>query len=204
MGETEWRGASILWAEAAPGVTLTAAELDALGASQVRRFGELTGARATAFLTGRYLVRELARRLLGRDPVLDSRCERCGLDHLAPRTDGIVFSVGHSGGLTVAAASTTTRRLGIDVEADAERHRVDDLGPLFAPEPAPDLAAWTRIEAVLKADGRGVAVPPDAVRMHRIVGTGDEWTATVPGLRDTLRVVTLPGPAGHTLSVAVG
>ncbi|MBW8872350.1 MAG: 4-phosphopantetheinyl transferase family protein, partial [Leifsonia sp.] len=45
---------------------------------------------------------------------------------------------------------------------------------------------WTAVEAVLKADGRGLRLPPDSVHVGR-------WTGSLDGVRYRLRTSRLSG-----------
>lgn len=207
MGEDAWRGATIVWARVAELRAFTAVDLAEMGESQRVRLGQLSGARAAAFLAGRALIREVVLRLGGGPRIpLDSRCERCGQDHSVPRTPGFTLSVSHADGLVAVAASRGTDALGIDLESDGAASRVAQLGPIFAPADPPDLAAWTRIEAAIKADGRGVGIDPATVRLRDAAPNGGapQWSVVLPGSSSTLHVTTLPGPDGHTLSIARG
>ncbi|KJL29175.1 4'-phosphopantetheinyl transferase family protein [Microbacterium oxydans] len=211
MGEITWRGAMIAWAHTSA-FDVAEADLAAMGERQLARYRQLDGARASGFLAGRALIRELVLRLGGGPVVhLDSACERCGDDHAAPRIDGFMISVSHAGDLVAVAVAPGMDPLGVDVEADADRTRVAELGPMFAPVSAPDLAGWTRIEAAVKADGRGFAIDPRDVRLEpqpqhegSPMQAPPTWLADVPDRTSRLQVATLPGPTGYTLSVARG
>lgn len=209
MGEITWRGAMIAWAHTSA-FDVAEADLAAMGERQIARYRQLDGARASGFLAGRALIRELVLRLGGGPVVhLDSACARCGDDHAVPRTDGFMISVSHADDLVAVAVAPGAAPLGVDLEANADHARVTELGPMFAPEPAPDLAGWTRIEAAIKADGRGFAIDPRDVRLQpqpehsgAPVQTPPTWLAELPDTVPRLQVATLPGPAGYTLSVA--
>ena len=210
MGEITWRGATIAWARPSDIHDFSEADVAAMGERQLARYRWLSGDRAAGFLAGRALIRELVVRLGGGPDVpIDSACGRCGEDHGVPRTPGFVLSVSHAATLVAVAVSRGSSPLGIDVEADSAAARVSELGPLFAPADVPDVAGWTRIEAAIKADGRGIAIPPGSVRLRPTAhGSSSqrpqEWSAAVPGRSTPLQVVTLAGPAGHRLSVARG
>lgn len=181
--------------------------LDAMGPVQRERFRTLAPAAAVRFATGRVLIAELVAELAGdADLLLDSTCARCGADHGAPllRNAPVVVSVSYAGSLVAAAAAhrRAATAVGIDIEPLAPRRPMSDLAPLFAPDPPPDVAGWTRIEAALKADGRGLRVPPGDVELRRRPGTRG-WTASVPGSSETIAVDTVAGPPGHALSIAV-
>lgn len=207
MNEVTWRGATIVWARASDAPELSTADLAAMGQGQLARFHELSGARAAGFLAGRALIRGLVVRLGGGPIVaLDSSCARCGQHHAAPRTPGFVLSVSHAEDLVVVAAAPGREPLGVDVEHDSAAVRVSELAPLFPPASVPDLAGWTRIEAVVKAEGRGIAIDPGGVRLRPEPTASEpaEWTAMLPGRALPLQVATLPGPTGYTLSAARG
>jgi len=212
VSEITWHGATIAWAKNAASVGLDVPDLAAMGERQLARYRQLDGLRASGFLAGRALIRELVLRLGGGPVVpLDSTCARCGDDHAAPRTDGFMISVSHAGDLVVVAVAPGADPLGVDLEANAGHARVAELGPMFVPAPAPDLAGWTRIEAAIKADGRGFAIDPRGVRLQPQPAQGGSpsqapstWLAELPERASRLHVTTLPGPDGYTLSVARG
>jgi len=206
-GEITWRHVTVAWSHPTDLGGFTHADLVTMGPTQLDRFHRLTGDRAQAFLAGRALIRDLVHRVRGRgDVVLDSRCERCGAHHGPPRTAGVSLSVSHADDLVAVAVTALPVPLGVDVEAVTASARVTELQALFPNTAAPDLAGWTRIEAAVKADGRGLAVAPDAVAL----GPGPRsagpvvWSAVLPGRPAPLEVVTLPGPPTHVLSVALG
>jgi len=115
-------------------------------------------ARTTA---GRAALRALAADLVGADPAdvtVRARCATCGGEHGRPvlggsrALDGLHASVAHAGDAVVVAVSTDGP-IGIDAEPRGRE----------AP-PGTTLGRWVRIEAVLKADGRGLRVDPSRVR----------------------------------------
>ena len=80
-----------------------------------------------------------------------------------------------------------------------------DLGPLFAPAPAPDIQDWTLIEAALKADGRGITVDLAEVRVGEI-GSGrlaGSRAIRLPGRVDTVDARAVASPSGFVLSAAM-
>lgn len=135
-------------------------------------------------LTGRTLTRTLLAHRIGCSPeslVLDRTCERCGSDHGKPRLvtprRPVAFNVAHAGDHVVVAL-TDGAPVGVDVEEcavrDGGRRELSEhvLAPaelaVYRSLPARDrgraLAVWwTRKEAVLKAMGAGLAVPPSDV-----------------------------------------
>lgn len=210
MNELTWRGATVAWARPSDENALTETELAAMGERQRERHRELRGERAAGFLAGRALIRELVRRLGGGPDVrLDSTCARCGAAHAVPRTPGFTLSVSHAEDLVAVAIAPGNSLLGIDLERNTRAARTAELAPLFAPAPAPDLAGWTRIEAAIKADGRGIGIDPSTVRSRAEHPLADVpasdppvWTVALPGRATRLWVTTLAGPPGYTLSVA--
>ncbi|GGH43927.1 4'-phosphopantetheinyl transferase family protein [Microbacterium album] len=203
--------ALVAWAHAHRGTPTEAdALLDALGDAQRRRWAGLNGTAASRFLTGRMLLAELIGELAPGHPItLSSRCDRCGGAHGRPRAVAapVVLSVAYAGPLVVAAAARATEAaaIGVDVEAGDAAQRLPDLDRLFAPAPPPDLRGWTRIEAALKADGRGVRVPPADVRFGpaSALSLPGAVIASVPGRAPAIEVATIPGPAEHVLSIAI-
>lgn len=129
------------------------------------------------------VLRFVAGRELGCPPwrvQVGRRCARCGGPHGKPAVQlpagGLEVSVSHGADVVVVAA-TWLDPVGVDVERIDPALAVDDLAPLcLAPEEAavlagltgPDrarafLSCWTRKEAVLKAAGTGLLVPPSEV-----------------------------------------
>ena len=207
-GETTWRDITIAWAS--PSQLHDFTEADAAAMGQRERLRELSGSRAQAFLAGRALMRALVRRITGtHDVVISSRCARCGADHGRPRADGVLLSVSHAEGLVVVAVAPaavgTAASLGVDVEQASAAGRVDELRTMFPDGAAPDLAGWTRIEAAVKADGRGFETEPSEVLLRLRENTDPcVWSAALPSRAATIDVTTLVGPPGYVLSVARG
>jgi 4'-phosphopantetheinyl transferase len=123
-------------------------------------------------------LRALAAEITGADAAdvtVRARCATCGGEHGRPvlggsrALDGLHASVAHAGD-TVVVAVSAEGPIGIDAEP---RNR--------EPPPGTTLAGWVRIEAVLKADGRGLLVAPERVRFaddaHGIVGWIDDQPA---------------------------
>jgi 4'-phosphopantetheinyl transferase len=112
---------------------------------------------------GRVALRALAAELVGADPAdvtVRARCATCGGPHGRPvlggsrALDGLHASVAHAGDAVVVAVSADGP-IGIDAEPRGRE----------AP-PGTTLAEWVRIEAVLKADGRGLRVDTSLVRFE--------------------------------------
>ncbi len=148
---------------------------------------------------------------------IDRTCSACGSPHGRPRlADGeeLHFSISHAGSCVVVAVLSGTQ-VGVDVEAVgrfapgevdeladcalAERER-EHLGRLPATDqPRAFTVSWVRREAVLKATGEGLGVPPDELvvtpastppRVLRRGGPEPVW------LHD------LPAPAGFVAALA--
>ena len=146
-----------------------------LGERRTRALALLTPAEASRFasereperfLAGRMLLRELVAELTGlplESITVTAACPDCGREHGQPRVDGVFVSLSHAGAVTVAAASADAP-VGIDIEPrDATPERLAAIHDVAGGD---DLAHWTRVEAVLKADGRGLRVDPRAVGIH--------------------------------------
>ncbi|TRW43680.1 4'-phosphopantetheinyl transferase family protein [Georgenia yuyongxinii] len=172
-----------------------------------RRAARLVGAARASFVTARALLRLVLAPAVGVAPHelrLDTTCPRCGGDHGKPRLLGpaaVEFSLAHTAGQVVVAVSTGPP-VGVDVEALvrltdqdgagllstaelgelAEVAEVGEVGELPATARRAALAVWwTRKEAVLKATGEGLAVPPETIQV-----TGPTLPAAL---------LTWPGPA---------
>lgn len=201
----------IAWGEVDPAV---AAEdtLRMLGRSQWDRHQNLDAAHRRRFATGRLLLATLVPQLTSDDRIrLTSVCDQCGGDHGRPRVEGAPFavSISYAGDMVAAAAVAlgSASAVGIDIE----RRTADDGAPmselmrLFAPRTPPGLREWTEIEAVVKADGRGLRIPPSEVAFgERSAMLLPEGRAVrVPGRHECFEVAPAPGPPDHIVSVAV-
>jgi len=154
-----------------------------------------------SFATARMLLRQLVAELAGVDAAavgFDSACEDCGLPHGKPRVSapaaarGIHVSVTHACELVVVAASAG-HPIGVDAEpAGASAERIAAIEDVAGPS-SDAILHWTRVEAVLKADGRGLRVDPRTVRVD---GNG----ATLEGATYRLSTVQVDG---FVVSVAV-
>jgi 4'-phosphopantetheinyl transferase len=134
------------------------------------------------FLVGCALAKTVIAACTGQRPAevsLDRTCRLCGQPHGKPavRGGGPEFSVSHSGDLVVVAVATAP--VGVDVEQLDERARElgggdpvtlarmvlaeEERAALAAVDPEGRarafLVAWTRKEAVTKAQGDGVRAP---------------------------------------------
>ncbi|MFF9562530.1 4'-phosphopantetheinyl transferase family protein [Leifsonia sp. NPDC014704] len=135
-----------------------------------------------AFVAGRAALQRALSDAGDGDARIDATCPDCGLSHGRPRAvDGsrrLYVSVSHAAGQAFAVAAR--HPIGIDAEAmDDLRARggaIDELAPGRG-DPA---RRWTAVEAVLKADGRGLRRDPGAVRVGRL-------SARLDGRHYTLR-----------------
>jgi 4'-phosphopantetheinyl transferase len=148
------------------------------------------------FLAGRTLLRRLAGRMTGiaqGDIVIVATCPDCGGPHGRPAVEGSALHVGlaHCGSTVVAVASWDGP-VGVDIEDLATP--ASRIAAVAALTGLRSLRHWTRVEAVLKADGRGLRVDPGLVRIDAASGSlrgsiaGDAATysidePTVPGLQ---------------------
>lgn len=134
------------------------------------------------------------------DDSIAHECPTCGSTMHGPlRTSSgtTVLSLSHAGDLTVGAIARAddAASVGIDVEADRGAARLTELAALFAPREPPTLREWTMIEAVVKADGRGLRIAPTDIRF-------DGSTARIAG-RAPIEVSTAAAPEGYLISVAI-
>ena len=125
-----------------------------------------------------------------------SRCPSCGGDHGRVRvlgTDSAV-SVSYADGWAFVVAAPGWGRVGLDA-VPASASGLDRILP------GGDARSWALVEAVLKADGRGLAVDPLRVRFADSAAPGEEWTASI----DDGAAVSgwdADGPSGVVLAVA--
>lgn len=202
----------IAWGEVDPGACAVDDTLRRIGSSQLRRHQNLDSPHTHRFATGRLLLAALIPELITIDGVrLTSVCEQCGGDHGRPRVEGVPFavSVSYAGDMVVAAAVAldSASAVGIDIEprSNSDDAPLSDLARLFAPRIPPGLREWTEIEAAVKADGRGLRIPPSDVtfgeRSEMLLPGGR--AVQIPGRDDYVEVAAAPGPPGHVVSVAV-
>jgi 4'-phosphopantetheinyl transferase len=144
------------------------------------------------FLLGRLLLHELADELMddlvdqppGAPVAITAVCAQCGEEHGRPVAAGLWLSVAHAGDVVVVAAAVAP--VGVDVE------RADARIPA---EYGGNVRSWTRLEAVLKADGRGIVVHQlDVVFQSttapaKAAPAAPAVTATAAGVRYSVREV---------------
>jgi 4'-phosphopantetheinyl transferase len=156
---------------------------------------------AARFVLGRVAVRHLAAELARPAPGAEAPtpdevtvwalCPDCGGPHGRPHVDvrkpkgrPLSISIAHCAA-GVAVAASWSGAVGIDVElADSPVEAMAAIAALVPPAARPSgrswdpVQHWTRIEAVLKADGRALRVDPSAVLLRRDAGA---LTATIAG-----------------------
>lgn len=158
----------VRWAR--PLLTAERRDLALAGLSSRERKRELS----EGFLAGRLVLKRLVTELTGDpSPAIEQVCADCGGPHGRPTYEGLWLSLSRCADAVLAAASTLP--IGIDVE----------------PRGAAS-AHWTRTEAVLKADGRGLRVDPDDVDFNesaaRIGGRGIRYLTADLELDPSLQV----------------
>jgi len=181
----------------------TRPDVDHLSLQDRARAAGFGADRRREFVLGRSLVAAMVEELFPDATgwtVGSGVCGRCGERHGPVELAGVpaVAGVSYARGLVVAALapSPTVFRLGVDVELDAaDTTRTRDLERLLGRTREPVLRRWTRIEAVLKADGRGLLVEPGDVRLRG-------RTASIGGGEARYQVADVDGPPGYVVSLA--
>ncbi|GAB3616415.1 hypothetical protein GCM10027416_09720 [Okibacterium endophyticum] len=126
--------------------------------------------------SGRPLLRALVAQLArvdADDVLIEASCPDCDRPHgrpyvvAPPAAVHISVSLSHVGE-TVIAAACAGGAVGVDAEATnalADPRRAAETREAIGHRGSDVLRAWTRVEAVLKADGRGLRVDPRAVSL---------------------------------------
>jgi 4'-phosphopantetheinyl transferase len=147
----------------------------------------------------------LLRTLVGEpDASITSACPHCGGPHGPVRIDGAgaVASVSYAGGFAIVclAEETVAASVGVDAEAVSDpRRNATAMRGIIHPGRSSSLREWTRVEAVLKADGRGLRVDPAAVALTE--GNG-QWNAMIAGSDRRFIGWDVAGPPGILVSIA--
>ena len=184
---------AVRWAP--PGLTPERRELSLSLLSPAER----ARAAGDTFLHGRLMLRELVAELDSVAPgsvAIEARCTDCGGPHGQPRVLGsrLRVSVAHCPAAIVVVAARE-RTIGVDVESVAgPRSRVDAIGAVTG---IASLEHWTRVEAVLKADGRGLRVDPRSVEIM-----GQDATITGRGIRYRVRRLDLAPTLVGSVAIA--
>lgn len=132
-------------------------------------------------------------------------CPQCGAPHGPVQIAGarVVASVTYAGGFAIACIADRAHALAVGIDAESvsdPRRSAAAMRGVIHPGKSSSLREWTRVEAVLKADGRGLRVAPAAVSLTE----GDRaWRATVEGSPRVFDGWDLPGPPGTIMSLAV-
>lgn len=177
--------------------------LAAISHAERDRYVSTPDALRDSFLAGRLLLRRLAAELTGLEPEsvdLVAVCPDCGGPHGRPVIPGsnLHLSLTRNEDAVVAAASWDAP-IGIDLERAQQPPQV--LAAIGALSGEESVLRWTRIEAILKADGRGLRVDPAHVRLATVDGELEGWVAD-EAMHYRLTEVEL---ASHVrVSVAVG
>jgi 4'-phosphopantetheinyl transferase len=144
--------------------------LGMLSVTERSRFDNSPEASRESFLAGRFLLRDLVGELTTTDPsavTIEAHCPDCGGAHGRPVIAGtnLNVSLSRTKDIVVVAASWDAP-IGIDIE-------VANTGAAAAVQAVTGEASvlhWTRVEAVLKADGRGLRVDPALVEFTDVDG----------------------------------
>ena len=147
-----------------------------LGPSDRARLARLQGGERERFLMGRSAILVAVSRLVG-EPVevltVDAVCGTCGGRHGAPAVSGaripVHVSLAHATGRVFAVAAP--QPIGVDAEPrSTPAARLTAIRDVTARHARDPLGRWTAVEAILKADGRGLEVDPAHVRIGRRTG----------------------------------
>lgn len=177
--------------------------LAALSGPDLLRLAELAPDLRDRFVVGRLLVHALVAGLFPQatEWTITARpCRRCGRLHAGVELEGVPAraSVSYAADVVVVAVAPTSQvsRLGVDVEFGvADIGRLEELRRVLGASTEPILRRWTRVGAVLKADGRGLLIDPGSVHLRR----GGAWIA---GQASTYVVTEVAGPPGFLVSLA--
>jgi len=128
---------------------------------------------------------------------LTNACPVCGGPHGPVRVLGAdaAVSVAYADGFAVVVIAPGAPAVGVDAEREA---RAIDLERVLGPTAA--ARDWVRVEAVLKADGRGLRAEPALVDIR---SAPDGMTARVRDRDAEYEVRDVDGPPGLVVSVAV-
>jgi len=146
---------------------------------------------------------DLLREMLAPGAELSNPCARCGGPHGPVRTTDASArpAVAYASGVAVAAvASRGSGKFAIDAEVETDLVRdAAGLNGILGTRSGVRLRDWVRVEAALKADGRGIRVDPGTVAVAPVGGQG--WQAVVPG-GPVIAGWDVDGPPGLVISAA--
>lgn len=134
-----------------------------------------------------------------------SRCPACGGAHGRVRVEGVdaAVSVSYASGWAFVAVNDRGDRIGVDAVPTGAGGLERVLASDGRRSPGDLARRWARVEAVLKADGRGLAVDPSRVEVS-LDAVG--WRARIRGedAAGDWRGWDVEGPAGLVVAVAAG
>lgn len=153
-----------------------------------------------SFLRARLMLRDLVGEVTGTPAIITATCPDCGGCHGQPTAQAAFVSVSRCA-LALVVAVNTDRAVGIDVEpivppgdVAAVAARLDAVAALTGVR---SIEHWTSVEAVLKADGRGLRLDP----RHVVVDGG---IATLGVVRYCVRAHPIDPQLLVTTAVALG
>ena len=160
---------------------------------------ELSRSADDTFLQGRLMLRELVAELdsvLPSSVQIEAQCQDCGGPHGQPQVLGSRVRVSVANCLAgIVVVATRDHAIGVDVEVIAgPTSRVEAIGAVTG---IASLEHWTRVEAVLKADGRGLRVDPRSVEIR-----GQDATIAGRGIRYRLHRLDLGATLVGSVAVA--
>ena len=149
---------------------------------------------------------QLLRTIVG-DPAaaITNACPFCGGPHGPVRfaDRDTLGSVSYAGGFAVVAVADAATATAVGVDAESVNHpgrTAEAMRGIIHPGRASSLQEWTRVEAVLKADGRGLRVAPATLSITEDEGA---WHASVGDSDRRYAGWDVTGPPGVLASVAV-
>lgn len=218
---------ALFWASIEPGAVPGILDAAALGLSpaersRAERFRDADS--RSRFVVGAHLLRHAVEEETGvarDDFVVTRRCPDCGREHGRPvispaRPEGsaavrdVEVSVSHSGPWVVVALSSGVP-VGVDIEVEADGATTGLRSDLVLHprevERAPVtsdrlLRTWVRKEALLKATGDGLRLPPAGILLGEGRVTVEAWEER-PELARRAAIVDLDAPTGVVGAVAV-
>lgn len=142
-----------------------------LSATDRLRWESLPEAGRDGFLAGR----ELLSRLLPSGLHIEAaQCPDCGRRHGAPQAAGWAIGLAHASEVVVAAVAPSNRVAALGIDVEPAGRAAGGLRDLMGGDDATLLRRWTLVEAVLKADGRGLRVDPARVDLDQGRGRIDD------------------------------